>query len=206
MPPPPAANFTPPPPTFGNSPATNQFQNTTAPAPPPPAVTYVPPVIPEVRPHWFYFKQDEPASRPHPANLAQQYPPSDDTPPPTYSWIPLSRHDSAQLEEDKNSTQTILTDGGKFEVDLISRQRRAIFWNQDSQVVTRVTWFFRVDGEYKYYPFDEQIADEIEEFYTGTIRQGSYPQRKQLEPGNLLIVHSPDLVIQALENSFNAKR
>ena len=186
-------SFTPPPPPSFSS-ANSNFQ-------PPPPQNFVPPQIPEVRPHWFHFQQDEPKSRPHPANFSAAYPPSEETQLPTYSWVPLSRHDSAQLEDNKTTTSTILTDGGKFEVDLVSRQRRAIFWQQDSQTVARVTWFFRTDGEYKYHPFDEQIAEEIEHFYVETVKKGVFPQRKELGPGDLLIVHSAELVIEALEKN-----
>lgn len=220
-----------PPVQNSNFPSANPLPEVTQPPPPQAQQPFNPypnpnnpaPIIPQVRPHWFYLVQEQPQHRPHPANLKAPYPPK-----PVelhqYNWLPFSRYDSDNLEntfiqiknEENNpaniyggyssaaKNKTVSTDGGRFEVDISTRQRKACFWNEKSTNVVRVTWFFRTDGEYKYTPFDEELADVIEKFYLESCAINVYPQRKVLEKGNILIVHSPDVVIQALEDEQHA--
>ena len=65
----------------------------------------------------------------------------------------------------------------------------------------RATWFYRKDGEYQYFPFNEVEAEVIENFDVETCNNNVDPQRKEVEAGNFIVVQSPEVVIQWLWNS-----
>ena len=56
----------------------------------------------------------------------------------------------------------IPTDGGRYDVDLHRRQRKAIYWEEPVSSVRRCSWFFKGEGERWYLPYDEVMADKLE--------------------------------------------
>jgi hypothetical protein len=61
------------------------------------------------------------------------------------------------------STQVLIpTDGGRYDVDLHHRQRRAIYWEEPVSDVRRCSWFYKGEGERWYLPYDESQANRLE--------------------------------------------
>lgn len=56
----------------------------------------------------------------------------------------------------------IPTDGGRYDVDLYHRQRRAIYWEEPVSEVRRCSWFYKGEGERWYLPYDEMQANKLE--------------------------------------------
>ena len=56
----------------------------------------------------------------------------------------------------------IPTDGGRYDVDLHRRQRRAIYWEEPVSDVRRCSWFYKGEGERWYLPYDETQANRLE--------------------------------------------
>lgn len=56
----------------------------------------------------------------------------------------------------------IPTDGGRYDVDLHRRQRRAIYWEEPVSDVRRCSWFYKGEGERWYLPYDEIQANRLE--------------------------------------------
>ena len=93
---------------------------------------YFAPVIP----HWFYFNK---------------------------SWIPFSYYDSRNLEEafaQRLSNKIVTTDGGRFDVDLSTFQRNAVYWCETHCEVRRCTWFYKEEN--LFIPYSTPIANTLE--------------------------------------------
>ena len=56
----------------------------------------------------------------------------------------------------------IPTDGGRYDVDLHRRQRRAIYWEEPVSDVRRCSWFYKGEGERWYLPYNEIQANRLE--------------------------------------------
>ena len=54
------------------------------------------------------------------------------------------------------------TDGGRFDVDIKARSRKPIYWDEPSMPVRRCSWFYKLDGETKYVPYEEEFAEQLE--------------------------------------------
>ncbi|KZC15152.1 SEC23-interacting protein [Dufourea novaeangliae] len=85
-------------------------------------------------------------------------------------WLPFSMQDSLRLEEVHNSSEitpeaTVATDGGRYDVDILRRQRSPVYWSGSSTEVRRCSWFFKGPTESRYVPYDESTAAKLEEEY-----------------------------------------
>lgn len=54
------------------------------------------------------------------------------------------------------------TDGGRYDVDLYSRQRRAVYWEEPVSPVRRCSWFYKGETDRWYLPYDETTAQLLE--------------------------------------------
>ena len=61
------------------------------------------------------------------------------------------------------SSQVLVpTDGGRYDVSLHTRQRRAVYWKEPLSEVRRCSWFFKGEGDRWYLPYDEETASKLE--------------------------------------------
>ena len=56
----------------------------------------------------------------------------------------------------------VATDGGRYDVDLLRRQRNAVYWEEPASFVRRCSWFFKGEGDRWYLPYDENTAARLE--------------------------------------------
>ena len=109
-----------------------QFPSTAQPGQP--VASFVP-----VQPHWFFLKNGR-------------------------TWTPFSYLDSKNLEVAYQSHGNIVvpTDGGRYDTDLDTLTRGAIYWKEQPCMVRRCTWFYKGDAENKLVPYEENIAQILE--------------------------------------------
>ncbi|PNI81548.1 SEC23IP isoform 6, partial [Pan troglodytes] len=99
-----------------------------------------------VQPHWFYCKEVE----------YKQL------------WMPFSVFDSLNLEEIYNSVQpdpesvVLGTDGGRYDVYLYDRIRKAAYWEEEPAEVRRCTWFYKGDTDSRFIPYTEEFSEKLE--------------------------------------------
>ncbi|XP_064320337.1 SEC23-interacting protein isoform X2 [Phalacrocorax carbo] len=99
-----------------------------------------------VQPHWFYCKEVEDKQ----------------------IWMPFSILDSAKLEEVYNSIQpdpesvVLSTDGGRYDVYLYDRMRKAVYWEEEPSEVRRCMWFYKGDKDSRFIPYTEDFSDKLE--------------------------------------------
>uniref|UniRef100_A0A8D0ZXI6 SEC23-interacting protein n=1 Tax=Sus scrofa TaxID=9823 RepID=A0A8D0ZXI6_PIG len=99
-----------------------------------------------VQPHWFYCKEVE----------YKQL------------WMPFSVFDSLNLEKIYNSVQpdpesvVLGTDGGRYDVYLYDRMRKAVYWEEEPAEVRRCTWFYKGDTDSRFIPYTEEFSEKLE--------------------------------------------
>ncbi|KAA3671965.1 uncharacterized protein DEA37_0004018 [Paragonimus westermani] len=138
-------------------------------------------------------------------------------------WWPFSRHDSYQLEKEAAKsdflclpTAVILeqtgvkdtndvavpVEGGRYDVFLACRQRRAVYWDEPVTEVRRATWFYRSPNENRVLPFSERICGILEIRYKKATEQGIWGQRFEVPADDkrgghdYFIFHSSESMIQ----------
>lgn len=128
---------------------------------------------------------------------------SSEQPPPVHwfyqhasgGWAPFSAVDSQVLEAAHaagNHEGTLLTDGGRCDVDVVGRKRVPAYW-QGSSVVRRGTWYFGRDGDIT--PFAETHAAQLEQAFQAALGKRRFPARVELDNGDLVELRNPGLFV-----------
>lgn len=100
--------------------------------------------VPPLQFHWFYCKADK--------------------------WIPFSLSDSSRLEEAHHNSLTstmdvssfVPTEGGRYDVELETRQRHSVYWDEPTCEVRRSSWFYKGDPASDFSPYREDEAEALE--------------------------------------------
>ena len=84
-------------------------------------------------------------------------------------WRAFSLADSARLEEAHRSTGSgsaptgmIPTDGGRYDVDLSSRKRHSVYWDEPLSEVRRSSWFYKGEFSSSFTPYSEEVSARLE--------------------------------------------
>ncbi|KAL0130092.1 hypothetical protein PUN28_002004 [Cardiocondyla obscurior] len=123
--------------------------------------------------HWFYRKEVESKTL----------------------WLPFSMQDSLKLEEAHNSSdispETIVaTDGGRYDVDILRRERAPVYWTGTSNEVRRCSWFFKGTAEARYAPYSENIAAKLEDEYKLACQSNIWNRKVELNNGEYIVFHN----------------
>lgn len=145
----------------------------------PPGGVYVP-----VKPHWFYNKEIEKKN----------------------VWIPFSMLDSSNLEEAVSRQPTsedavVSTDGGRYDVNVHSRVRHPVYWDEPPTVVRRCTWFYKVEGQNRFVPYEEDVAAMLEDHYQRALVTSVWHQRLELPGNQVVVMHNTGVMVHFLPSS-----
>ncbi|XP_030058468.1 SEC23-interacting protein isoform X2 [Microcaecilia unicolor] len=133
-----------------------------------------------VQPHWFYCKQVE----------CKQI------------WLPFSVLDSEGLERLFNSVQPdpesviISTDGGRYDVYLYDRCRKAVYWEEETSEVRRCTWFYKGDTDSRFVPYSEEFGEKLEAEYKKAVTSNQWHRRLEFPGGETIVMHNPKVIVQ----------
>lgn len=124
-------------------------------------------------------------------------------------WLPFSMQDSLRLEEVHNSTEitpetTIATDGGRYDVDILRRQRSPVYWSGASTEVRRCSWFYKGTNESAYTPYDESTAAKLEEDYKVACMTNRWNRRIDLNNGEYIIFYGATVQLHYTSTSPEA--
>ncbi|KAG9510669.1 Phospholipase DDHD2 [Fragariocoptes setiger] len=129
------------------------------------------------------------------------------------TWQPFSGQDSIRLEKafkhlqeqskDRGDRQppaegefVVATDGGRFDVDLVKRQRRPVYWRDDTYEVRRSSWYFKRDGYSRYEPYSESVSEQLEDFYRGCIEANDgWNKRFALSANEVVVMQGPNSIV-----------
>lgn len=152
---------------------------------PAPAQAYVP-----VAHHWFYCKQVENKKL----------------------WQPFTWVDSMGLEEAFNEVAAeeededlgpliVSTDGNRHDVNMETRLRESVYWEEPAAEVRRCSWFYKGDADNRFVPYEEDFADELEEHFLQAMTTGVWHQRLEFPGGEIIVMHSPHAMVHFMPNS-----
>ncbi|XP_069944243.1 SEC23-interacting protein isoform X4 [Cherax quadricarinatus] len=113
-------------------------------------------------------------------------------------WRPFSFADSFNLEEAflQDSTELVPTEGGRYDVNVKERTRRAVYWEQDEPCpIRRCSWFKKSPLDAQPLPYDEQIAEQLESEYRDAFTSGQWHRQVDLKGGDRIMIHSPRAMI-----------
>uniref|UniRef100_A0A8P0TNR4 SEC23 interacting protein n=1 Tax=Canis lupus familiaris TaxID=9615 RepID=A0A8P0TNR4_CANLF len=133
-----------------------------------------------VQPHWFYCKEVE----------YKQL------------WMPFSVFDSLNLEEIYNSVQpdpesvVLGTDGGRYDVYLYDRVRKAVYWEEEPAEVRRCTWFYKGDTDSRFIPYTEEFSEKLEAEYKKAVTTNQWHRRLEFPSGETIVMHNPKVIVQ----------
>ncbi|NWY39969.1 DDHD2 Phospholipase, partial [Sylvia atricapilla] len=131
-----------------------------------------------VVPHWFWCKVTDTRER----------------------WVPFSAQDSERLEEAHGAGKeqgdvVVPTSGGRYDVHLRTRQRVAVYWEEEVSEVRRCTWFYKGDKDNKYIPYSESFSEELEEAYMIAVTLGEWKKKLESPNREVIILHNPKLMV-----------
>ncbi|NXX76382.1 S23IP protein, partial [Urocolius indicus] len=133
-----------------------------------------------VQPHWFYCREVEDKQ----------------------IWMPFSILDSAKLEEVYNSVQpdpesvVLSTDGGRYDVYLYDRMRKAVYWEEEPSEVRRCMWFYKGDKDSRFVPYTEDFSDKLEAEYKRAVTTNQWHRRLEFPNGETIVMHNPKVIVQ----------
>ncbi|NWX19529.1 DDHD2 Phospholipase, partial [Aegotheles bennettii] len=115
-------------------------------------------------------------------------------------WVPFSAQDSERLEEAHGSGRdredlVVPTSGGRYDVHLKTRQRVAVYWDEEVSEVRRCTWFYKGDKDNKYIPYSESFSEELEEAYMIAVTLDEWKKKLESPSREIIILHNPKLMV-----------
>lgn len=115
------------------------------------------------------------------------------------TWIPFSMSDSLNLEDGLLSRLPIVTtNGGRFDVDVVSRKREPIYWSASADEVRRCSWFYKgIDS--RFVPYEEDVADRLEQEYRVASELGEWNKKLPLPNGETIVFHGPSVMVHFLQ-------
>ncbi|XP_049864608.1 phospholipase DDHD2 isoform X1 [Schistocerca gregaria] len=116
-------------------------------------------------------------------------------------WKPFSMADSLALEEaftssDLSPETVVSTDGGRYDVNILRRQKMAVYWEENPTEVRRCSWFSKGSLDSRYIPYDENVSARLEEEYKLATVTNSWHHRVELSNGEHIIFHGPNVMVQ----------
>ncbi|XP_063163309.1 SEC23-interacting protein isoform X2 [Candoia aspera] len=139
-----------------------------------------------VQPHWFYCKEVENKDL----------------------WMPFSDLDSTALEKVYNSVQpdpenvVLSTDGGRYDVYLYDRVRKAVYWEEEQSEVRRCTWFYKGDKDSRFIPYTEDFSEKLEGEYKKAVTTDQWHRRLEFPGGETFVMHNPKVIVQFQPSSI----
>nr|XP_033796547.1 SEC23-interacting protein isoform X2 [Geotrypetes seraphini] len=133
-----------------------------------------------LQPHWFYCRHVE----------CKQI------------WMPFSVLDSESLERLFNSVQpdpetvVLSTDGGRYDVYLYDRRRKAVYWEEETSEVRRCTWFYKGDTDSRFVPYSEEFSEKLEAEYKKAVTSNQWHRRLEFPGGETIVMHNPKVIVQ----------
>lgn len=117
-------------------------------------------------------------------------------------WFPFSVYDSARLEQTLRGNldiePVISTDGGRYDVNVVLRERSSVYWDEPSVQVKRCTWFEKSETQHRYVPIHEELADHLESVYKSVVMENAWHKQIDLDKGEMIVIHNPQVIVHLI--------
>eukprot|EP00090_Calanus_glacialis_P024326 TRINITY_DN37779_c0_g1_i1.p1 TRINITY_DN37779_c0_g1~~TRINITY_DN37779_c0_g1_i1.p1 ORF type:complete len:1042 (-),score=352.82 TRINITY_DN37779_c0_g1_i1:171-3296(-) len=135
----------------------------------------VTPSLPPVTAHWFFQLSSQPET-----------------------WKPFSVEDSTAIEaayEKGSTSQAIPVDGTRYDVMIDKREKVPVYWPGQSLPIRRCSWFHRSSAEGRWIPYEEEIAEKLEQEYRAASKEGRWQCKVVFDSGEWVMLHSPEVMM-----------
>jgi len=105
--------------------------------------------------------------------------------------------DSTAIEAafERGGAGPVAVEGTRWDVHLGSRVMRPVYWTGADQEVRRSSWFHRSAAEGRWLPYEEEVADRLEQEYQGAVATGQWQCKVVLTSGDWVMLHSPEVMM-----------
>ncbi|XP_008200242.1 phospholipase DDHD2 [Tribolium castaneum] len=115
-------------------------------------------------------------------------------------WQPFSMVDSLALEQaftsnDLDPDKVVATDGGRYDVNILRRQRDPVYWKGSASEVRRCSWFHKGNSDGRYVPYEENVATKLEEEFKTAFETNQWHRKVELANGETVVFHAPDVLV-----------
>nr|CAD7198841.1 unnamed protein product [Timema douglasi] len=121
-------------------------------------------------------------------------------------WQPFSMVDSLALEEAFTSTDIspemiVPTDGGRYDVNVLRRQRSAVYWNEPVTEVRRCSWFYKGAIDTRYVPYEENVSTRLEEEFKIATTTNVWHRKVEFPNKETVVFHGPNVMVHFLQGA-----
>ncbi|KAJ8984492.1 hypothetical protein NQ317_006152 [Molorchus minor] len=147
--------------------------------------------------HWFYQKEVESKKHWQPFSmidslaLEQAFTSSKIV---LFSKL-LNAHVLIHVSDDLDPEKVIPTDGGRFDVNILRRQRTPVYWQGNPSEVRRCSWFHKGSPDGRLVPYEENIAAMLEEEFKLAFEMNQWHKEVKLASGETVAFHAPDVLV-----------
>ena len=95
----------------------------------------------------------------------------------------------------------VATDGGRYDVNILRRQRLAVYWQESPAEVRRCSWFYKGSSDTRYVPYEENVSTQLEEEFKIATTTNSWHRRFEFPSGETIVFHGPTVIVHFLQAS-----
>lgn len=96
--------------------------------------------------------------------------------------------------DDLDLDKVIATDGDRYDVNILRRQKVPVYWKGEVLEVRRCSWFHKgSDGNYV--PYEENVATKLEEEFKIAFESNQWLRKVPLFNGETVEFHSPEVLV-----------
>lgn len=93
----------------------------------------------------------------------------------------------------------VTTDGGRFDVNIEERKRTPAYWTAESNEVRRCSWFYK-GKDFRLIPYEEDVAEQLEEEYKDAAHTGEWQRKIPLTSGETVVFNGPSDILHFLKS------
>lgn len=98
--------------------------------------------------------------------------------------------------------EIVHTDGGRYDVNMKTKERIPVYWTAEPNIVRRCSWFYKTnDG--RYIPFEEDVSDLLENEYMDAITNKNWNRKIDLPQEESIIFQGPSLIVYFSQPTTN---
>lgn len=97
--------------------------------------------------------------------------------------------------DDIDPDKFIATDGGRYDVNILRRQRVPVYWNSSPSEVRRCSWFYKSSPDGKLVPYEENVATRLEEEFKLAFETNQWHKKVELANKETVMFHGPDVLV-----------
>lgn len=93
-----------------------------------------------------------------------------------------------------NAPNIVAVEGGRYDVNISERTKTPVYWESTPIEVRRCSWFFK-GTDSKMVPYEESIADLLENEYKQAVESGEWHKKIVLSMNEQVTFHGPTVIV-----------